>query len=416
MKIKLALLLFIFIIYGLSFCEDLVPQKVGIMVDRNSENYSIDLILQKSILSGADGLKNIYIFPGDKEDLEITGIKELNVNLLLLTEFKDGFYTVNFYDADNKPVLMGDSIVFPKDNLTGYIDNVSRLILSNLIKQYPEKPKKELKTIETIKIKLSEFESLKPSYSIRIIPNFISINQIELRIKYNSSDGNNYDNDMKLSGNPMSAIAELLFKYRQWNLNAGFGGSTDTGTTLPSYSSTIYGGFGYGLFGSLIILGANAYYQNANFKNKTNTTISYSDYGTNHSNSINIPDVTYQAFLIALTLQLNITKDYYIMVTGAFPTIWNSVSFDFKDTANSAPSGFSLNSSSGPPYIDILFNFTIFKKWKLLLDYSFMSAAFNSDDQGNNGQPKPADIGNNFYLRNFSINQIHLGAGLEYEF
>lgn len=414
--------IFILFLLNLSFGENLVPQKIGISVDKNNENYSIDLILLQAVLSTAADIKNIYFFSGDKADLEVMGIKELNGSVLLKSVTKNEYYVVELYSIDQSPSLLDDSIKIQTNNFINSVGTASAQVVTIISNKYPPKQKKELKKIETVTIGLSEFEPLNPVWSVRVIP---SINMDSVEVKYMfqplTNQGSN-DKGRKLAGSSVSADVDFLYHYRFYNASFGFSGNTGGNDFFSSYSFSGNAGGGIGLFGSLFVLGAQVYYQYWLLYpvGDVKTEVWDDQAQIKYYYTVPIPNIICQSFMLAMTMQLNITKDYYIFVSSALPFSLNSTTLEFRGSDYNAPE-FSFNSFSGPPFLRLIFHWSVNKNWSVIANYSMLSKSFWSDTGGGGGgerRQKPILLKENsgVFLRDLNISQIRIGLGLEYEY
>ncbi len=93
------------------------------------------------------------------------------------------------------------------------------------------------------------------------------------------------------------------------------------------------------------------------------------------------------------------------------------MALDLKNPDYILPSGFNFNGSDGPPYMSVIFGFSVFKKWHFNVNYSYLSSAFTSDFN-NSSKQSPVELkkGSGIYLMDLKIDQIRLGIGLEYDF
>jgi hypothetical protein len=393
-------LLFLFFFLSSVLGIDTISQKIAVTLDKNSGNYSVDLILQKALLSESLGTKDIILYSGQKEDLETLGIEKINGGILLKTARNTDTYTVELYSIDKEPLLLNQSIKFRAENFAANIDDIAKRILKAILSLYPPKQKDELKTIETVKIKLSEFEPIQPAWNIYLMPGF-GMQNISMRLSDSngsSSDQNNFE-DNKAT---YFLASEFFLRIHQWNFNLGVSG----GIPLGNFSANV--GAGFGFFGSVIVLGIEGAFFHGRFLSQAQNSFVINSI----TNQVNFPDVSYNIFCLGSRIQINITKNYYILFSvGGF--LWNKANLDFK-SPDFQSADIYFNESSGP-YMKFLLNWGLAKKLRLNVFYTYYSLIFQSNYAYNKIAPIQIKS-DGTSIKGFTIKEFRLGLGLEYEF
>lgn len=235
------------------YAADYHPQKIGISYDKKSEYAGICLVLQKTLFTLADGDTNILLYPGDKTDLEALGVKEISAGVVISVVKKGTNYKAALYREGENNVLLDDSTELAGKDIISSIHPAAMKLLSILKNGFPME-KEEQKTVETVKVGVSEFETAGPVFSIRLTPGFSSF-YTGMGLP-GSSIGTN------AIGDGQSVQIEGLLKYREWNamLGAGIFFFGDLGQSLR-----LHAGAGYGIFGSLVIIGFDAEYFSSSF-------------------------------------------------------------------------------------------------------------------------------------------------------
>ena len=189
-------------------------------------------------------------------------------------------------------------------------------------------------------------------------------------------------------GDGQSVQIEGLLKYREWNamLGAGIFFFGDLGQSLR-----LHAGAGYGIFGSLVIIGFDAEYFSSSFNYSGGLAMS----------NIDLTGASINTFLIGPALQFNITRDYYIKLSAGLPFFLYGAGNLYLTNNINVP--INLNDSSGPPFINILINFKIAPDWSLDINYlSYSAGVKNINSNGIN-------------IQDYFFNLYHLGIGIEYE-
>lgn len=356
------------------------PQKIGVSCDKKSEFAGICLVLQKTLFTLADSDTNILLYPGDKTDLEALGVKETGAGVVLSIEKKvTNYRAVLYLQKDENNTLLDDSTELTGKDIISSIRPAALKLLSFLKTAFPM-VKAEQKTVETVKVGVSEFESAEPAFSIRLTPGFTSFYTGMGLIQ--SSAGTNS------IGNGQSVQFEGLFRCREWNaeLGAGLFYFGDSGLSLR-----LHAGAGYGIFGSLFIIGFDAEYFNSGFNYSGGLAIS----------NIDLTGASLNTILIGPALQFNVTRDYYIKLSAGLPFFLSGSGNLY--LTNNTTIHINPNDSSGPPFIDILINFKIAPGWRLNINYLSYSAGVNNINV------------NGINIQDYFYNLYHLGFGIEYE-
>lgn len=399
------------------FGEDRVVQSIGIVIDRKSPNYNVERILKKVILSVAVSNKNVKLFSSDSADIEYTGIKELNGTVLIKTVKKAGVYQVELYQIDNKTNRFDETVRLALKGFSDRVDDIAIQIVSNISVQFPPKPMKELTKIDLVKVKLSEYESQEGFWSLTVIPAY-SI----LKIYYSTmSIGPDSMIEKTFLNNGVSLDLEATYRVQQWNFMLGAGGSYGGwgegqfhGTTYDMYFT---GMAGYGIFGSLIILGIQPYYHYGSFSSDY--------YDIIYTTNVPAPDVTAQILQINLYIQINISKDYYIVFSGGPPIpadFFSDMWLDFNKNGLYplfTKTKLSPLYTSGMPMLQIKFNFRIIGSWWMQLFYDSGGPGFWGDTGATDDAKKPVPmtkVMSSFFMQNFSYTKTRIGLGVQYEF
>ncbi len=178
---------------------------------------------------------------------------------------------------------------------------------------------------------LSEFESRYPDFSIRIMPGLITVNELYMRINYVDSNNNIIkDKDMRISSDPLSLTAEVLFRYSQFNANASFSGNYSIQNNNNSSSFCFNGGAGLGFFGSLSIISVEGYFMNWSYKSTNEIVMSDLPGTTNSSIIVPMPDVLYQAAWAGLSMRFNISQNYYLLLKSGFSIFMEQIGIRLK--------------------------------------------------------------------------------------
>jgi hypothetical protein len=357
-------------------------QKIGVTYDKKGPYPGICSMLRETLLSISEGDTNILLYPGGMEDLGVLGVKEINAGVIIGLEKNGSNYAVTLSRQDDNTALPGSGFELPgRDTVSGF-QPAARKILNILKTGFPMQKQEDIKIIDVVRTGVSEFESEKPRFSLRITPGLSEL------ISSAYLNGNVQNGGTNIENNGFSFQGDGLFRYREFNAWLG-GGVFNFG----NYGQTwrLHAGAGYGLFGSLFIIGADADYFHTDF------------YGSGLSvyNNINMPDAELDDFIVAPVLQINITKGYYIQVSFMFSPLFQGGSIN--------PEGLPVNppNPQGPCFIHILFNFEVIPGWRVGLDYLRYSAGLGSGSGGNSSVVSIDQIGYTF---------SQLGLGIEYEF
>ncbi len=368
-------------------------QKIGISYDKKSDAAGICAILQKNILAFSEGDTNILLYPGEKSDLETIGLKEINAGVMITLAKKGVNYKVSLYQTGDKTVLLDDTVEIGGKDIVSSVLTAARKLFDILKADFPLKKKEELKTVEVVKVGVSEFESAIPVFSVRLIPGFSAVSS---GLGFSSNEiGTN------LSGNGFSLQLEGIFSCLEWNawLGAGMFHYGEYGDTYRFHT-----GAGYGIFGSLIILGLDADFFFSRFKPGGGQTV---------TPNINFPSADIFTFTIGPVFQFNITKTYYIQVSAGIPLGTASADLNFNQQGITNYK-IKLTNPAGPPFLHFLFNFEVAPKWRIGLDYFMYSAGLDFDlqqDWINAGY----DITGGTYIKAYKYSLTQIGLGIEYE-
>lgn len=410
------LVMTVFLAYPL-FAADLTTQSVGLSIDKRSPNYNIDLILKKVILSVAASNQNVRMYSSDKQDLEFTGIKELNGDVLMKAVKKGGAYQVELYDAGEtgkKPVLFDDTVRLTLKEFGDTVDDTALKIINIIAKKFPQKPAAQLTKINLVKIKLSEYESQDGYWSLTVMPAF-SLLDIDASIRKVS--GSSFGKMFKGKGG--SLYVEGIYRYQQWTFGAGasasIGGWTEDNMHASFNDYYAHVMFGYGLFGSLIIVGFQPefYYLNYN--------TDYTNFNTYYSNTLIAPNIRFRHLQLFFFLQINISKDYYITFLSGPPIpgdIFNGMNLDFnKNGQYSSYSNVNVPGDwiNGGFYIRLILNFRLFSSWWLRFNYDTLTPSFSRYNNNQNNTLIITTDGQ-FQLENLNINKTRIGLGIQYDF
>jgi hypothetical protein len=377
---------------------DFYVQKIGLTYDKKGEFAYIAALIQKTVLAMAENDTNIFLFPGDKIDLETIGIRELNANINMIIEKNSSNYIIGLYQSGDKSRPMGFSETFGGREIIPEIQPLARKILDFIKAGFPLKKIEELKKIEIEKIGVSEFETLNPVIGLRFLPGLSTLNTgLGFQINNSGNIGS------ELTDPSFSMQAEGILRYRAWNAWIG-GGLLYTGQYGQTYR--VNAGAGYGIFGSLIILGIEADYFESSFLGRNQLA------AASGTETINYPDGKLSFYTLGPVIQFNITRAYYIQLSFGIALGSPSVNFNFSQPQTNT--SMSLNNFQGPAFLDLLFNFEVAPRWWIGLNYMIYGAGINNNNNGgSSGQdyidPVSAVTG---YRYNLNI----LGIGIEYEF
>jgi hypothetical protein len=410
-------ILFLFLLAQGSYAADTVLQAVGLGIDKKSANYNIDRILKKVVMSVAVSNSRVKIYSVDKADLEFSGINDLNGKVLMKAVKKAGFYQLELYRADDEKtnVLFNDSVRLYLKNFGDTVDDIARQVVSNIAVQYPPKPLRELTSINIVRVKLSEYESQNGYWSVGVIPSY-NIMDLRCGVTKASNSSGNYEKTFQNRGG--SVNVEGVYRIQQWTFIVGVAGSMGGWNETPYHASfndlNFNGTAGYGLFGSLFVIGLDVALNLGNYRTDF---ISYDTY----TNLLVVPDISYRSFQLNLFLQINISKDYNITFSAGPPIpldFFNHIELDFNkngkypDYANvTVPATWMF----GLPQIKLSLNFRLFPNWWLRVYYDIFGPSFNKYEN-NVSHHVPVDNIGLFELDAFSISKTKIGLGLFYAF
>jgi hypothetical protein len=389
--------IFTLFIISLAWGDDYYSQRIGLDVDTGSKYTNISTIIVKTVLSLAEDDSNIIIYPGDEPDLETLGIRNLNARILVRTDKKGVNFKISLFEEGTNKILLDDSVEFSSRDIVFSVKSAALKLLDTLEADFPRKKIEEVKQIEQVKETVSEFESAVPVWSISLTPGLSSLNTSLL---LTSSNNGNNGNSSNFQNTGYSLQADALFRYREWNASLGAGlflfGSE--GQTISCHI-----GGGYGIFGSLIIVGIDAQLFLNHFVPPGGGVIFTS---SNQNESVSWIEFTAGNILICPTLQFNITQSYYIILQAGLPLRLSSgtISFD----SNSVKTVF--NDSAGPPFVKFLFNIALSRDWRINIEYFWYSIRLNNNSMDQNYAAGP------FYINSFSYNMTEIGVGIEYVF
>lgn len=405
-----------FLPFSSVFSEDRVNQSIGIVIDKKSPNYNVERILKKVILSVSSSNRNVRLYSSDSADLEYTGIKELNGNVLIKTVKKSGNYQIELYSLDTKTNRFDNSIQMSLKDFGDRVDDIALQVASNISLQYPPKPLRELTKIDIIKIKLSEYESQEGFWSLSVIPAWGLMN-ISTGFFASMSDSR----ELHFSCNGADGNVEATYRLQQWNFMISAGGGMGWGNN-KDYQGSFYnfyasGMAGYGIFGSLIILGLEPTYYYGQFKNNMTTVL--------NTQTVPFPDLTVQLIQFNMFIQVNISKDYYITFSAGPPLpldFFTDIWIDFNKNG-AYPDYLMVKApalyANGMPMIKIRFNFRLFSSWNMQLMYDSGGPSFEGDTVAVDDAKKPIPssvVMGNLFLKRINMNKTRIGLGIQYEF
>ncbi len=387
-------------------------QKIGIAADTNSKYPGISVMIVKTLLSLSEDDTNLVLYPGDNSDLETLGIKELNGNVLVKTDKKGINYKIGLYLKGTTNVLIDDSVEFQTHDTVFSVKPAAMRVLGILEAQFPKKKIEEIKQVEEVKESVSEFETATPRFSIGLTPGYCEFNtSISLKDTNGMNSGNGFNTNAAFNNNGFSLEAEGLMRYRELNLWLGAGLYM---MGKDNYTASGHIGGGYGIFGSLIILGVDADLFLNHFTAPgtgsflSNTSPNISNTGT----YANWTGADTSTILLCPSFQFNITKSYYIKFEAGIPLGLSSASIYFNQPTNTTVKT-KLNNSNGPPYIKFVFSFEVVPNLRMNLEYFIYSTLLNFDKESDAYTSEYA-VGNAF-VNSFHYDLTQIGLGLQYE-
>jgi hypothetical protein len=419
----LCAVLFLLTVSQAAFSADTVVQTVGLSIDKRLRSYNIDRVLKKVVLSVAVSNKSVNVLSSDSDDLEIAGIGAINGNVLMKTEKKGAFYQVGLYESDpqsGKPdKLFDDTLKLPIAQFSESVDDIALKILDRIALKFPPKPLRELTKIDMIRVKLSEYESPDGFWSLTVSPTYDSLSMY-FSLSYSNTPGGSVYKYFNHNGGDLDV--EAVYRIQQWTLgfgaNGGAGYWSESATIENSsyYDFSIRGIFGYGLFGSLVVIGLEPRFYRAEVT-MNGTTLA----GTNR---INAPNVTSQRLALYTFIQVNISKDYNLSASVGMPIpLLYEMRADFS-RSGSDPAYNNLNilppasifSSDGMNF-KLKFNFRIFSEWWLNLYSETVVAGYNYET-GNTIDPNKyfTDAAGQYQVKKIGFSKTRLGLGVRYDF
>ncbi len=392
---KFALFFFLPIcIYGV----ELIPQKLILTLSDKSPSYKMEGLLQKTILSKAKNIKDIYIFSDDNAELKGYGLSQVNAKILLtLKEEKENFI-VELYDITKETVKLDINISFQKNEYLKKIDLISSNILDKLKILYQPKEKQKLITVETEKKKLSEYEKDKPTFSLSLYFNLdnIVVKDIEFNLGESASISGKSEPDLSFS-------PQLNFEFEyMWFLFIAKARINTTENFVYTFSFSPL----FGLFNNLLFLGPFFSFSNGKF-------VSFEVSGA--GKTIFCPNFYYSFLTIGAEFRFNITRNYYLGLGFGFLRPYSEIGFNFDNKEIKI----SMNSSDGPPYLFMNFNIRVLEKLIVSFGFSFyfcgIKREFNDPEF-----PPPIELtvinGEILYLKKIHIENSAMGIGIKYEF
>lgn len=380
------------------FGADLVPQKLILTISNAGPYYKMELFLQKTILSKAKDLKDIYIFSDDSTELKGYGLSQVNVKLFLtLREEKESF-VIELYDITKEKINLDISISFEKKEYLKNIDIISLRILDEIKKRYPPKEKQKLITVETEKKRLSEYEKDKPTFSVAL---YFNLENLALKdIGFYLGQTTDLYGELKPVLN-FSPQINFEFEWMWFLLITRARVNTSQNFNCILSTSPLFG-----LFNNLLFVGPFFSFVVGRFE-----SFSFSDNGINLSS----PGFGYKVLNIGLELRFNITRNYYIGIGGAFFMPYSELRFNYNGKEIKSP----INNSEGPPYLFMNFDIKVLEKLTVSFGFSFYYCGIKREFNNSN-YPPPIELDvlneQTLYLRKISIENSTMGIGIKYEF
>jgi len=392
---KLAFLL-IFLLPLFTFALDLVPQKIMLVVDRESKFSNLEFLLQKSILSKATSYTNFYLFSDDETELISYGIKEVNAKILILIKEETTNYSLNLIDV-TKTTNFLTNFGFRKGEFIKEIEAISLNILEILAITYPPKEKRKIVTVETRKKKLGEFQKEKPSFSVGAGFNLdrFGIPDIEIEIPGGNQWGFKQDS-------VYSFASSLLFEFEYLWFLLILEAKTSI-TENYNYGISLTPAFGF--FGNLFFFGPFARLEGGKYNsiNLINGTINFT-----------FPETEFYKLVFGLFFRFNVTKNYYFsLYFGVFQS--GSLEFIFYDKT---VTNVDFNVAEGPPYIHMDFDFKVSEKINFFLGINIYEIGIKRE-WNSSRYPEPFLIKcpeGEIYLKRLIIANSFVGLGIKYEF
>ena len=417
MKIVLLFLISMVLIKPIGFAADFIPQKIGISIDTNSASSNLEVILLKTILARASTNKNIYLFHNNIDELESFGIKKINASILLKTLVQSNICSVQLFSIENNSTnLFTDTIFFTNNRFIDSLTDTVQKVILYLESRFPPKSAEEIKEIIVERIAVSEFEKETPGFALKIVPLAFSSCAVNFRV---STLSNNSQSGYHFNYYYWGIMPELLFNWRFLTISLGTELDLPLQYPFQLRNSTSKLDLEFGLFGSLIKIGAAFRYQSANFVNTNYLWYSYLANGTNSSKQLVFPDFNIWNLSIAGILQLNISKNYNFQFIFGPSCVKSGFKLDFKNNTNYQSTNISYQFSGwGGIYSQMLFNYQILPNTRLSVHFIITSADYNTDWFGINNKPRllTAIYGQDWYLTSFNYTKVLWGIGYEYEF
>ena len=389
------------------FSGDLVPQHVALGADKKAPFYNFDILFQKAALSSRSNGQNVIVLEYDPSLPEGTNQAPVSGIIIVKTITNSDGYFVLLFDNTGSRIPSAAEIPFDLNNIVDSLPDMGDKIVKALEGAYKPVPKEDIVKIENVVITYSQFEPLKPVWTLTVGPGN--------RLQRFGCFGNHQFRERKRRRRNRSGLpgglsymlaADILYQYHEWSLfAAGAAG-------FPFGNDNARIGFGYGLFGSIFVIGIEGMYYGQSFQPGGNFNF-YSGGGMNQNiYQIPFPDLFIQGAGAGIVMKLNIETNFSIefRAGGLF---WNEAALNFN---NSAFSNVMLNGNTPNPVISVRLNVGLIPGSRFILDYSYIASQFSYQNyNGNNTSPVPVGGSPAFYLSSFSGYQSLLELGISYE-
>ncbi|MCX7821469.1 MAG: hypothetical protein N2258_07330 [Brevinematales bacterium] len=386
-----------FLIPVFLYSAELIPQKLILTISDKTPTYKMEVLLQKAVLLRAKDRKDIYIFSDDNTELSGYGLSQVNAKILLQIKEEKQKLTFELFDISKDTNRIEFSSVIEKENFLRNIDRISTQILDLLLKSYPPKEKQKLVTVETEKKKLSEYEKDKPTFTLGFYFNLDSLRVYDSEF---SLDNSTYLEENLPSKLTFSPLLNFEFEY-MWFLLVTRAKMSISGDYNYQFGVTPM----FGFFDNLFFVGIDL-----SFSGGRISGFEITDEGKN----INFPESYYSFMTIGFALRFNITRDYYFGLAFGIFRPYSDYNFNYSSNFN-----IPFDSSDGPPFMSMDFNFKGFDRFIFSVAFAFYSAGIHREFSDSKYLPPVAlgiVDGATFYLRRISVEDSVMGIGIKYEF
>jgi len=401
---KLFFAIFLVLSVSLLYPSDLFLQKVILVPENNSAFYNFNIMLAKAALSSPLNGKNIIVIDGEPGITDRTNFQHISGIITLNTLSNTNGFFIELHDNEGKELPYFTPIPLDPDKIVDSLPDIGDKIIKGLESIYKPMHKEEIIQVEKVVVNYSEFEPLKPLCKLTLGPE-ISFNGLGISIS-TYSNGNSWSGgSIAPAAYAYSLAAEILLEYHEWSFFAA--GSAG----LPIGNDNFRIGLGYGLFGSILILGLEGIYYGECIQ--PGGYFSYSSWGSGIPTTYQVlyPEVFLNSGGAGIVIKINITTNYSLELRAG-GLFWAQENLVFN---NPVYNNLTLNGNT-PPVLSFRINLRLFPGYMFNLDFTYLNVNnyYNSGNGFNNSSPL-LNSSSGYYLSSLTLSQSIIELGISYE-